>query len=34
MSNKRNSTAKMRFACAILFFVFSYTYLACYQEDI
>ena len=34
MSNKRNSTAKMRFACAIIFFVFSYTYLACYQADI
>jgi len=34
MGNKRNSTAKMRFACAIIFLVFSYTYLACYQADI
>ena len=34
MSNKRNSTAKMRFACAIIFLVFAYTFLACYQADI
>ena len=34
MDHKRNSTAKMRFACAIIFLVFAYTFLACYQADI
>ncbi len=34
MRNKRNSTAKMRFACAIVFIVFTYAYVAYYQEDI
>ncbi len=34
MKNKRNSTAKMRFACAIVFLVFTYAYVAYYQENI
>ena len=34
MENKRNSTAKMRFACAIIFVIFTYVYVAFYQEDV
>lgn len=34
MENKKNSTAKMRFACAIVFIVFTYVYVAYYQGDI
>ncbi len=34
MGNKRNSTAKMRFACAVIFIAFCYTYVACYQADV
>lgn len=28
MGNKKNSTAKMHFACAIVFIIFVYCYLA------
>lgn len=34
MNKKRNSTAKLRFTCAIIFIVFTYLYLSCYQADI
>lgn len=34
MSNKKNSTAKMRFACAVIFIAFCYIYLACFQADV
>lgn len=34
MSGKRNSTTKMRLTCAIIFIVFTYLYLSCYQADI
>ena len=34
MGNKKNSTAKMHFACAIVFIIFVYCYLAFYQADV
>lgn len=34
MNGKRNSTTKMRLTCAIIFIVFTYLYLSCYQADI
>lgn len=34
MNKKRNSTATLRLACAIIFIVFTYLYLNCYQADI
>ena len=34
MKNSKNSTAKMHFACAIVFITFTYLYLACYQGDV
>ncbi len=34
MKNKRNSTAKMQIACAIVFITFTYVYLAFYQADV
>ena len=34
MENRKNSTAKMHFACAIVFIIFTYLYLACYQGDV
>ena len=34
MEKKRNSTARMRLMCAIIFVVFTYLYLSCYQENV
>lgn len=34
MNQKRNSTAKMRLTCTIIFIVFTYLYLSCYQADV
>lgn len=34
MKDQRNSTVKMRLACAIIFIGFTYLYLSCYQSDI
>lgn len=34
MEKKRNSTTKMRLTCAIIFILFTYLYLSCYQEDV
>lgn len=34
MEKKRNSTTKMRLTCAIIFIVFTYLYLSCYQQDL
>ena len=34
MNKKRNSTATLRLACAIIYIVFTYLYLNCYQADI
>jgi len=34
MDEKRNSTTKIRLTCTIIFIVFTYLYLSCYQEDI
>lgn len=34
MDKKRSSTAKMRLTCAIIFIVFTYLYLSCYQENV
>ncbi len=34
MEKRRNSTSKMRLACAIIFILFTYLYLSCYQEDV
>lgn len=34
MNEKRNSTIKLRLTCAIIFIVFTYLYLSCYQENI
>lgn len=34
MDKKRNSTTRMRLTCAIIFVVFTYLYLNCYQADI
>ena len=32
MEKKRNSTTKMRLTCAIIFILFTYLYLSCYQD--
>ncbi len=34
MEKKRNSTTKMRLTCAIIFIVFTYLILSCYQQDL
>lgn len=34
MKKKRNSTLKVRLVCAIVFILFSYLYLSCYQADL
>lgn len=34
MNEKRSSTKKMRLICAIIFIVFTYLYLSCYQENV
>lgn len=34
MENKKYSTVKMRFTCAIIFIVFTYLFLSCYQENV
>lgn len=34
MEKKKNSTVKMRFTCAIIFVLFTYLYLDCYQGDV
>lgn len=34
MDRKRNSTAKVRLLCAIIFVIFTYLYLSCYQAEI
>ncbi len=34
MDRKRNSTATVRWMCAIIFIVFTYLYLSCYQADV
>lgn len=34
MEKKRNSTTMMHLTCAIIFVLFTYLYLSCYQEDV
>ena len=34
MEKKRNSTTKMRLTCAIVFIIFTYLYLRCYQAEV
>lgn len=34
MEKKKNSTVKMRFTCAMIFVLFTYLYLDCYQGDV
>ncbi len=34
MENKKYSTGKMRFTCAIVFIVFTFLYLSCYQGNV